>query len=119
MRAWMVPALLLAACNGILGIPSETTAICEDECVVTVSGVVRPIDTPNAMPRPNVRIRLTSVPDSQPRTSDASGNYSLADLDLSTALEVELSYDQSNPTVMANILSTRFLGPTAIADMTH
>lgn len=123
MRALVFVAALLptvTSCSSILGIPGESTALCEDECVVTVTGSVVPVDSTTATPKPNVRVALTSLPMNEvPRvTSNASGAYSLADLDVNTALELEMSFDQTNPTVPSGVLVTRFLAGNASQNMT-
>lgn len=123
MRALAFAAALLptiTSCSGILGIPSESSALCEDQCVVTVSGNVIPVDSTTAAPKPNVRIALTSLPAAElvRVTSNASGAYTLPDLDVNTALELEMSFEQTNPTVPSGVLVTRFLAGNASQTMT-
>jgi hypothetical protein len=123
MRATIILGALapaLGSCSGILGIPSESSALCEDQCVVTIAGSVLPVDSATAAPKANVRVALTSLPMGEvPRvTSNASGGYSFADLDINTALELEMSFDQTNPTVPSGVLVTRFLGGNADMDRT-
>lgn len=124
MRAamWVAALAALAGCNSILGIPSDSSALCEDKCVVTVNGDVLPVDKVAATPKPNVRVTLTSLPIAEQQnvrvTSNAAGAYTLGELDLNTALEMEMSFEQLNPTVSSGLLVTRYLAGNASENKT-